>query len=145
MIGFFNWRLLPFIADSPEWQRESMNNLILIIAISIPGNAKGIFSHCKNDDKDTLNRLRIFIHPTGNQEIQERGIALMTIVMLNDYYSDQKFDEKIGKYNPLISGVWNYEQKKQELALTVQRKACPLMDHFFSLEDALTRSFWLND
>lgn len=135
---------LPFLSGSPFWQREGICNLLLIVSISIPGRLKQIYTHCEVDNKEILSRLMILVHDTGIKQIQLRGLALMAIVMINDYLQDQDRDRSIGKYNPISDGSWDYSTERQKLIAIVKSSFCPDMDEIFSLEQALIRTFWLD-
>lgn len=133
---------LPWLAQAPDWQREGLSNLLMIVTISVPGAIKNLFSHSIADDNDILHRLYIFLHPDGDLTIQKRGIALMALVMLNDYWNDQQIDKMTKKYNPILAGSWDYALKRKELISIIKSKDCPLMDNIFSLDCALSRNWW---
>lgn len=134
---------IPYLAESTDRRRESLSNLLLVIAMSLPFPTKDLFAHCITDDDDPLNRLSVFLRSSsGRMDIQKRAVALLSLVMLNDYRTDYESDWKAGKYNPLVEKKWKYETVRDELIKCIGSVDCPVMDEIFSLEEALGRSYW---
>lgn len=134
---------LPFLAGAKDAYRIALNNLLLVVAMSIPGVGKDVFLHGREDDQDVFHRLMLLYHEDGDHDIQMRGLALLAIVMINDYCTDMDSDAKVGKYNPVLTGAWDPVQKRKELVEQVQAIPCEEMDGIMSLENAVTQEYWL--
>jgi len=135
---------MPFLAMADNPMRYAMQNLVTIIMMSSAGVAKDIFLHNQCDDEEVFNRLRLLFHSNvGQESIQRRALALLAIVMINDYCTDQQEDMGNEKYNPVTAAVWDPSVEKSKLVEYIQSTHCPDVDVIFPLETALNRGFWL--
>ncbi len=134
---------LPFLAGATDAYRISLNNLMLVLVMSMKGVGKEVFLHDSIDDLDVFHRLQLLYHEDGDHDIQMRGLALLAIVMINDYCTDMAEDSKNGKYNPVLTGAWDPDTKRKELISMVKGIRCPEMDSVFPLDDAVDQDSWI--
>lgn len=135
---------IPYLAGAATPLRYALQNLLTIIVMSEKDIGKDIFLHTYQDDENVFNRLLTLYHPEiGNEMVQKRALALLAIVMINDYCADLQNDAKEEKYNPVLVDIWNPEEKRQSLVSFVKETPCPDMDVFFTVEEALSTWFWV--
>lgn len=124
---------LPYLAKTERPYRDAMSNLTIFI-LSSYGSTKEIYTHCPDDDCNVYSRLRPIMNFTGGQDaIIDRGMALIAMVLLNDYKRDMSDDLITGHYNPLNAGVWDYDSMQAELTDRIKEKPCRKMDRILSL------------
>ncbi len=110
---------IPFIAGCNNPLRTALSHVsIYFLAASKAG--KNTFVHTEDDDQDYLLRLERISHfDGGDKTIINKGMDLLALTMIEDYFRDMKEDRTKGKYNPFISGTWNYFQMKNMLSAKI--------------------------
>ncbi len=105
---------IPFVAGSDNPSRTA---IIHMSAMMIAGECgKEIFLHKFHDNSSLKKRLHAISNfDGGNQDIINKGMNLLYLVMLSDYQIDSKADEKISKYNPLNSSIWDYKKLRDQI------------------------------
>ena len=134
---------LPYLAGAHEAQRLALNNLLLIIAMSLHTPCKDVFLHKPEDDDDVFHRLKLLYHEDGDHDIQMRGLALMAIVMINDHCHDAEEDSAIGKYNPIVAKKWNAYPYQKILVDFINTVPGPKMDELFPINQAKEMNGWI--
>ena len=125
---------LPFLAGTVTAERDSISNLIIYIA-SVQQATRECYLHTHEDDEEILDRLKPINHFNGgDRQILHRGMNLLALIMLEDYQRDKELDLKNQKYNPVLSGIWNYEFIKEKILNEIEKVPCPDMDNIISLE-----------
>ncbi|MCK5249705.1 MAG: hypothetical protein KAJ98_07065, partial [Spirochaetaceae bacterium] len=71
----------------------------------------------------------------GNQRIIDRGMKLLTLVMINDHVHDSDVDYKQMKLNPVGDGHWNAEEIMNTLRKALYGAPCPEMDGIIDPEN----------
>lgn len=118
---------LPFAARCNTPERLALANANTFCLLSNPC-VKQKFTHCYFDDSNIMHRLRFFdIFPDGDRSVIDYGFACLALIMIQDYMHDMQNDKAEGKYNPIASNVWNYENLKSTLEKKViSNSNCPL-------------------
>ena len=111
---------IPYIAGCDNPERIALRHLsIYFLAASKTG--KEVFNHSKLDDSNIYKRLESISHFDGGDEnIIQKGMDLLSLVMVEGYYRDIEKDKRNNKYNPLNSGAWNYLEIKNMLINRIQ-------------------------
>lgn len=131
---------IPFLAKCDEPYRISLTNLSITYLASHSAG-KDVFSHNFTDNQNLFTRLDpINNFSTGNKEIIARGMDLLALVMLSDHKKDQEKDLIHKKYNPVSSGIWNYDLEVQKIQRRLEAFDCPEMDEILSFKEA--KAFW---
>ena len=118
---------IPFESNCKEPERTAIAHLCLYIA-ELKGFQK-YCSHNKEDDVDIYNRLAfISTFEGGNYQIIEHGMAILALIMIEGYKKSKQKDEKVGVYNPLVSGTWNYQSIKNSLIWKINKLSVPNLD-----------------
>ena len=105
---------IPFAANCSSPERTATAHLCLYMA-----EKRGFQEYCAHlpsDDANLLKRLDfISTFEDGDQLIIEHGMHILALIMLEGYYHSATKD------NPIVSGVWNYEQKKNEIVKVLRK------------------------
>ena len=132
---------IPYLAGCKKAEETAFSHLAIYI-MSIEESSKDIFFHKPEDDDDILLRLApISNFVGGDRVIIDCCMALISLCMISNYRKDQENDKKIGKYNPLGEGKWDYEKLSSELMQTVEKNLTPEIEKYYTAEDTV-RGFW---
>lgn len=136
--------LLPKFAECPNPEGTGFMNVVVYMAERNGG--RDLFLHHPENDKNILSRLQPFhnIMRKGNQEVVEKGLALASLVMLQDYQADKEEDLAKNKYNPLNNGAWDFSSAKEQLMKVINKAQAMRLDAVFALSVVTTMSFWNN-
>ena len=133
---------IPYLAGCEDPGRTAITHLgayILSIRIKTVANCQ------PTDDADLLRRLEMINNFIGgDQAIIQKGMSLIALNMISDYARDIKEDRLFGKYNPVDSGTFNYENEKKRLEANIVSVECREMDEIMSLDASIT-SLWERD
>lgn len=132
----------PFLANSHNPKQTAASHLSIYL-LSVSESTKSIFHHNEwSDDFNIMNRLKpIGNFDGGDKSIIDRGMNLLALNMICGYERDLQKDEKLKKYNPISSGVWNFEKMKNKLIHDIDTNPCPEMDEIFSMDVGI-QTFW---
>jgi hypothetical protein len=130
---------IPFLAGCEQPMRTSLANLSIYMMSIRSG--KEVFNASDADDEDILARLRLARFHGGDQQIVDRGMALIALNMLADYRRDVILDIANEKHNPIATGVWDYESIAADLVATVEAIECEEMDRISTVETIVDK-FW---
>ncbi len=126
---------LPFIARTDFPENDARHNLEIYV-----GERKFYRDRYKHEpihDQNPFERIKPMCQFSGgDKRIIDKGLSLMCITMLADYKKDQKEDEQKGKYNPLNSGAWMYEEILLKLKSYLYLP-CPVLDSIYSFDVAV--------
>ncbi len=132
---------VPFLAGCDKAEETAFSHLMIYL-ISLDESAKDIFFHRPFDDKDIYMRLfPVSNFLAGDAEVIRCCLDLMALTMLAGYKRDAEEDEKLGKYNPLNAGKWDYDREAKKLVEKIQRSSRPEIAEIYSLDDAL-KGYW---
>ena len=133
---------VPFYAGSSNPMRVAVaciNNYFLYAC----EGARKYFNHQPEDDCDLFSRISLlYIVPSGNQAVIDNGRILLELIMIQDHMTDSEADIRTGKYNPVVSGAWEYNRIRDEL---IKQAACMRtegLDMDFPLDIVMNRGFW---
>lgn len=122
---------IPFEAGCIDAERTAIAHLCIYVA-ELRGFQK-YYAHVPSDDKDVFNRLaRIATFEGGNQEIINHGMNILALIMLEGYKSSIQSDKINHIYNPILSGVWNYQSIKNKLLWEINKIEVPNFDCIFT-------------
>ncbi len=128
---------LPFVAGCENPKRTALANLSVYILAATGG--KEAFLHSPDDDWDVFARLRLGMnHHGGNKRTLAHGMAVLALIMLHDYRRDEEDDLSTGKYNPLNSGVWNFQEKKNTLLRIIADNFDPAIEEIADTSEVST-------
>jgi hypothetical protein len=131
---------IPFLAGCEDAERTAVAHLGTYL-LSIK-ETKPYFNARPEDRVSPLERLRLGSNfKGGDQRIIQRGLCLLTLNMVSDYKRDIEEDERLGKYNPIAAGAWDFEDTVADLQYKVISVDCEEMDKIVSI-DAIPLSFW---
>lgn len=132
---------IPFLAGCDQPIRTALSNLTVTYLASHEAG-KDVFTHNFSDNESLMKRLEPISHfPNGNPIIADRGMKLLAVIMLSDHNKDKVLDEENGKYNPVSSSIWNYEELIKKLGDQILAVDCPQMDEIISFHEAKA-SWW---
>ncbi len=131
----------PYLAGCEKPENTAFSHLMIFLT-AMHESAKDIYLHKPEDDKDILTRLfPISNFLGGDSSIIQCCLNLTGLCMLSDYHHDSDEDRRLGKYNPLNEGKWNYETESQKLLEKINKTITPEVTAVFTVEDAL-RGYW---
>lgn len=132
---------IPFIANSNNPERTAMSHLsIYFLAASKAG--KMTFVHKESDNDDILKRLESISNFDGGDEtIIAKGMNLLALTMIEDYYRDMSDDKEKNKYNPFVSGAWNYLMIKNELVERASSYKITELDDIIDIHE-VQNTYW---
>ena len=128
---------LPFLADCEQAERTAYDHLASYLVATRKKSVSNVVRG------ETL-RSRLFVISNflgGDPDIIERGMNLLALNSLEDYYEDLEDDIKSGKYNPLSTGEIDYESEKMNLIEKIAAVECPEMDKILNLDTV--QGFWV--
>ena len=131
---------IPYLAASAAPRRDALTHMMTYLLSILPGT-KEYYLHGETDDVHIMHRLKLISTiSSGNEAIANAGVVLIARNMLEDYHRDRQEDMQQGKYNPLVSGKWDYETLAGEL----EEAFAPYQDLFRPILDPDTyiQSFW---
>lgn len=130
---------LPYLAGCNNPRRIALLNTTTFFLAS----KSNIFYHNQSDNLNILNRIKSFLYfPDGEGSIIEKGYYLLSLIMLQDYFNDQKDDNQKGKYNPLLTDAWEFETKKNYIINKINNIKCKKLDEIFSINEIITQNYW---
>jgi len=133
----------PFLAGCDKPEETAFSHLILYL-ISLHESAREIYLHRSADDKDVYTRLfPVSNFLGGNTSLIQCSLDLIALTMLANYQKDAEEDRRIGKYNPLNEGKWNYESESERLIQSINQNTTSEIGALYTIDDAL-RGFWKN-
>ena len=122
---------IPFEANCNEPERTAIAHLCLYVAEK--RGFQKYCSHLPSDDSDFFNRLAfISTFDGGNREIINHGMNILALIMLEGYKISSKQDRNNNVYNPILSGVWNYQSIKNKLLWEINKIEVPNFDWIFT-------------
>ena len=126
---------LPYLAGCEDADRTAVAHLGAYL-LSIK-ETKPYFHARPEDDASPLERLWLGANfKGGDRAIIERGLCLLALNMVSDYKRDLEEDARLGKYNPIASGAWNFEAVVEELQWKVVKVHCEEMDEILPITAA---------
>jgi len=132
---------IPFLAGCDEAERTAVAHLGTYL-LSIK-ETKPYFNAHRGDGASPLERLRLISDfKGGDQRIIGRGMCLLALNMVSDYKRDIEEDERLGKYNPIAAGDWNFEATVEDLEWKIVTVPCEEMDDIAPI-GAIPLSFWV--
>lgn len=131
---------IPFLADCNDAARTAVSHLgIYVLSCR---ETKYHYNAVQDDNESIFERLRLINNfKGGDTKIIEKGMNLLTLIMLTDYKQDIELDAAIQKYNPLSDGSFDYDNLRNELIQKINEVDCPQMDEIYNQEVG-TRAFW---
>lgn len=124
----------PFLAGCDEARRTAVAHLGSYI-LSIRPETKKYADCSKGDGAALLERFRLISNfKGGDSRIIERSLNLLALNMVSDYRRDIEEDDRLGKYNPIAAGLWNFEEMVVDLQYKVACVECPEMDEILPIE-----------
>ncbi len=119
---------IPYIANCKKPDQTALNHLIIYMVAKNPA-CKNDYLHTTADDESFFTRLKpISKFKGGVNSVIERGMNLLALMQLEDHRQDMEIDKKNNKYNPVLSGAWNYEESRKILVSAINNVPCPEMD-----------------
>ena len=119
--------VIPFSADCKDANRTAIAHLCIYLT-EIKGFQK-YCAHISSDDKNLFKRLSLISNfEGGKQPIIEKGMNLLSYIMLEHYHETCEHDRKNDIYNPLNAGTWNYCLLKTSIEKEINDVYCPILD-----------------
>jgi len=123
---------LPYASGAKDADRTAIAHLCIYIA-----EKKGFqrfCAHVPSDDDSPFTRLeQLSNFNGGDKNVIDHGMTILACIMLEGYRASQKIDLQNGVYNPLNSGVWDYEKIKHSLEYRLASTKCSLLDNWVKL------------
>jgi hypothetical protein len=131
---------IPFLASCEDAERTAVAHLGTYL-LSIR-ETKPYFATRPEDSSSVLERLRLgSSFKGGDSRIIERGLCLLALNMVADYKRDIEEDARLGKYNPISAGAWDFEDTVAELEWKILNVECAEMEEIAPLV-AVPMAFW---
>jgi len=123
---------IPFVAGCSHPARTALSHLSIYLLAASQGG-KDLFEHSFPDNDDLFTRLERISHfHSGNEVLIKRGMNMLALAMLEDHKTDAEEDKHNRKYNPLNSGVWDYEvltaQLRKEISIVPSKELDAVME-----------------
>src|SRR5208337_3670463 len=118
---------IPFLARCEDAERTAVAHLGTYLLST--RETKRYFDTRPEDAVSVLERLRLgsgFIG--GDKGIIEKGLCLLALNMVSDYKRDVEEDARLGKYNPISAGAWDFESTVEALEYKIVSVSCEEMD-----------------
>jgi hypothetical protein len=132
---------IPFLAGCEDAERTAVAHLGTYL-LSVR-ETKPYFNARPEDGASALERLRLISDfKGGDQKIIERGLCLLALNMVSDYRRDIEEDARLGKYNPISAGAWDFQETVAELEYKILCAPCPEMDEIVSMT-AIPMAYWV--
>jgi hypothetical protein len=133
---------IPFLAGCEDAERTAVAHLGTYL-LSVR-ETKPYFNARPEDGASPLERLRLGSNfKGGDQRIIERGLCLLALNMVSDYKRDIEEDERLGKYNPIAAGAWDFEDTVADLEYKIISVDCEEMDRIAPIK-AIALAWWAN-
>lgn len=133
---------LPYVAGCKNPRRTALlnaNNFFL-------ASNSTLFFHSEEDDLNILNRIYSFLYfKDGDNLIIQKGLNILGLIMLQDYYYDREYDYISGKYNPLNVNKWKYKEVKSDIIKRINSIKCKSLDDCFSIKEIVNQKYWWKD
>jgi hypothetical protein len=124
---------IPFLAGCEEAERTAVAHLGTYL-LSIRRETKPYFNSRPGDGTSVLERLRLISDFKGGDErIIERGLNLLALNMVADYKRDIEEDARLGKYNPVAAGAWDFESLVTDLEYKIISVECEEMEELLPM------------
>jgi hypothetical protein len=131
----------PFLAGCDDAERTAVAHLGTYL-LSIR-ETKPYFNTRPEDARGPLERLRLISSFSGgDRRIIERGLCLLALNMVSDYKRDIEEDERLGKYNPIAAGAWDFEDTVVDLQYKIISVECEEMEEIAPMA-AIPMAFWI--
>ena len=130
---------IPFLAGCEDPERTAISHLgTYLLSVRI----KGFANSKASDNEYLLKRLELINnHIGGDKEIIRRGMDLIALSMLSDYHRDIEEDRKLGKYNPVDYGAFNFAEERERLITEIEDIDCPDMERIMTIAQS-TEQYW---
>ena len=131
---------IPFLAGCEDAERTAVAHLGTYLLST--RETKGYFNTQAEDKISVFERLRLISNfKGGDSRIIEKGLCLLALNMVADYKRDIEEDALLGKYNPIASGAWNFEDTVVDLEYKIISIECEEMDRIAPMV-AIPMIFW---
>ena len=131
---------IPYNSECENMERTALAHLGTYM-LAKDRFCKTDFSHTESDDSDPLKRMSLMNHfQGGNNEVIVRGLNMLALCQLEDHNCDAESDAADGRYNPLVSGAWDYRKQRDYLIEEIEKVSCPEMDAVMSTDNV--PGFW---
>ncbi|MBL7006285.1 MAG: hypothetical protein ISR78_04310 [Spirochaetia bacterium] len=128
---------LPKIAGTKTPERDGCSNLaVYIMSISV---TKQFYHHNVYDDTNVFARLQnIMNFNGGDQDLLQKGMTLLALMMVNDYKRDKEADKDARKYNPFTANSWNFNELRDQLLIDYEKIESVEIDSILTLSECAT-------
>lgn len=134
--------LLPYIAGCSNPERKALVNANTFFLL-LDESSKASFLHGQQDDDSIFTRLTIFdVFQDGDKNVIRKGMLLLSLIMIQDYYQDRQIDMRENKYNPLNSKRWDYYSVHNNIINEIKQIDAKIIDDIFPLESICNQFFW---
>lgn len=131
---------IPFLAGCEDAERTAVAHLGTYLLST--RETKSYFNARAEDKSSVLERLRLISSfKGGDGRIIEKGLSLLALNMVSDYKRDIEEDARLGKYNPIAAGAWDFEDTVVNLEYKIVSVICEEMDEIAPI-DAIPLIFW---
>ena len=131
---------IPFLAGCEDAERTAVAHLGTYLLST--RETKRYFNAQPEDKASVLERLRLGSNfKGGDARIIEKGLCLLALNMVSDYHRDLDEDARLGKYNPIAAGAWDYKTVVADLEYRIVCVDCQEMDELAPI-GAIPMSFW---
>ena len=132
---------IPYLADCNKAFETSFSHL-LIYLMAFDESSKDVYFHKPEDNSDIYSRLFPISSFSGGQiEIIHCCMDLIALCMLSNYKKDSEEDKRIGKYNPINEGQWDYDTLSTELIQKIDKNITPEISAIYNSTIAL-EGYW---
>ena len=123
---------IPFLAGCEDAGRTACVHLgAYFLSIREP---KAFFNARADESGTVFDRLRLLADfKGGDARVIDKGLSLLALNMVCDYQRDVEEDAKLGKYNPVGAGDWDYKTIVADLEYRILTVDCPEMDAIASI------------
>lgn len=131
---------IPFLAGCEEPERTAVAHLGTYLLST--RETKAYFNASSGDDSSALERIALISSfKGGDARIIEKGLCLLALNMVSDYKRDIEEDARLGKYNPIAAGAWDFESTVVDLEYKIVSVSCEEMDEIAPI-GAIPLGFW---
>jgi hypothetical protein len=128
---------LPKIAGTQTPERDGCSNLAVYI-MSIR-ETRQFYNHQKCDDTDVFARLQNIMNFNGGDlNLLQKGMALLALMMVNDYKRDEEDDREVRKYNPITAGTWIFNELRYQILKDYEKIESDKIDSILTLSECAT-------
>ncbi|HIV98989.1 MAG TPA: hypothetical protein IAB12_04330 [Candidatus Ornithospirochaeta avicola] len=133
----------PFYAKAKNPERVALVNMCNYFLYSSK-ITKDIFHHNEYDDDELFIRISLLYNiPDGDELIIEKGKLVLELIMLQDHFADMEADLQNAKYNPILSGKWDYYELRKRIISRIDSIKSAEYDAAISIRDAFEQNFWM--